>query len=139
MEAAALRLGRIGFDTMAGYLDGGMAALEGHADVVRRTDRITPLALHERLATSEAPLVLDVRTVPEHDTVRIEGSVNIPITQLRERLSELPVDHTLAVQCQSGYRSAAAVGILEQEGITMVTHVVGGMDGWLASRLPTVS
>ena len=138
-EEAALRLGRIGFDTMAGYLDGGMAALEGHADLVRRTDRITPLALHERLATSEAPLVLDVRTVPEHNTVRIEGSVNIPITQLRERLSELPVDHTLAVQCQSGYRSAAAVGILEQEGITMVTHVVGGMDGWLASRLPTVS
>ena len=48
---AATRLGRIGFDAVAGYLDGGMQALETHAELVRRTERLTVATLAEQLAT----------------------------------------------------------------------------------------
>ena len=61
-EEAAVRLGRIGFDHVAGYLDGGMQALESHTDLVRRLERITAPMLAEQLAAMHSVVVLDVRT-----------------------------------------------------------------------------
>jgi hydroxyacylglutathione hydrolase len=62
---AAMRLGRIGYDHVAAYLEGGMQALAMRPDLVRRTERITAATLAERLATPQPPVVLDVRTVRE--------------------------------------------------------------------------
>ena len=60
-EEAAMRLGRIGFDHVAGYLEGGMLALEERPDLIRQTVRITATTLAEQLRSSEPPAVLDVR------------------------------------------------------------------------------
>ncbi len=138
-EDAAMRLGRIGFDHVAGYLEGGMASLEGRSEVTSRTDRITPAALDERLVLSEAPAVLDVRTENEFLESKIKGSRNIPVNHLEERVKEVPDDTPVVVYCESGYRSSMALGILGQQGLTNVSHLVGGIAAWRASRLETVS
>lgn len=87
---AAMRLGRIGFDHVAGDLDGGMQALERRPDLVRRIERITAPMLAEQLAATPPVVVLDVRTPQEWQAKHIEGSVNIPLQQLQQRLHEVP-------------------------------------------------
>ena len=65
---AATRLGRIGFDTVAGYLAGGMQPVAGRPELVERIERITAGSLAEQLGTADPPpLVLDVRTAREWD------------------------------------------------------------------------
>ena len=77
-EESATRLGRIGFDNVAGYLDGGMRALDARPDLVGRTERITAPNLAEQLGSGSAPLVLDVRAPSELEAGRIEGSLARP-------------------------------------------------------------
>ncbi|GIX49431.1 MAG: MBL fold hydrolase [Candidatus Tectimicrobiota bacterium] len=135
---AAMRLGRIGFDIVAGYLEGGMQALEKRPELLRRTLRITAPALAELLASPAPPLVLDVRTPREWQEKHIEGSHNLPLNRLRERLAEIPRDRLVVVHCASGYRSAIAVSLLERHGLTQLADLVGGFAAWEASQLATV-
>jgi hydroxyacylglutathione hydrolase len=138
-EEAALRLGRIGFDHVAGYLDGGMQALDARPDLIARTERITAPTLAEQLAGSEPPVILDVRTAKEWQDKHLEGSLNLPLQRLRERLDEVPRQRRLVVHCASGYRSAIAASLLQRHGITNLADLVGGFAAWEASQLQTVT
>lgn len=139
-QESAMRLGRIGFDHVAGYLEGGMEALEGRPDLLRRTERVTASTLAEHLAAPDPPFVLDVRNDVERRQEQIEGSLHIPLNRLRERLGELPRDaRKIVVHCGSGYRSAIAASLLEQQGIAGVADLVGGIAAWKASHLPTAA
>lgn len=129
-QEAALRLGRVGLDRLAGYLDGGMMALAERADLVARTERITAESLRERLAGSERPVVLDVRNAKECMAGSIDGSINIPLSTLESRLAEVPRDRPLVVCCASGYRSAIAASLLERAGIADLADLVGGLAAW---------
>jgi hydroxyacylglutathione hydrolase len=131
-EEAAMRLGRIGFDHVVGFLDGGMRALDGRSDLLRQIDRITAAALSERLAVSEPPVIVDIRAPGEREQKRIEGSLHIPLNHLRERLEEIPRDRTIVVHCAGGYRSAMAVSIMEQGGMDNMMDMVGGIAAWEA-------
>jgi rhodanese-related sulfurtransferase len=136
-EESATRLGRIGFDNVSGYLEGGMQALDGRPDLVGRTERITAQNLAQQLSSSQAPAVLDVRAPSELEGGRIEGSVNVPLNHLEERLDEVPRDRPVVVLCASGYRSSMAVSLLEAHGFHGLSDLVGGMGAWEASRLAT--
>lgn len=132
-----MRLGRIGFDNVAGYLDAGMQAVDPRPDLVARIERITAPTLAEQLASDDPPHVLDVRTEEEWQSGRIEGSQNIPLNHLLERLDEVPSDRPLVVHCATGYRSSIAASLLTRNGITDAADLVGGMDAWEASKLDT--
>jgi hydroxyacylglutathione hydrolase len=135
-EEAVMRLGRIGFDNVAGYLRDGMAALEPHPELVRTIPRITAPALAEQLNVPNPPFVLDVRTEKEWQSGHVAGSHNIPLTHLRERLGEVPADRPVVVHCEGGYRSSIAASVLAAAGRTNVTDLVGGIKAWIASKLP---
>jgi glyoxylase-like metal-dependent hydrolase (beta-lactamase superfamily II) len=133
---AATRLARVGFDRVAGFVAGGMAAFEARADLVRTSQRITAQALAERLADRPAPLLVDVRTPGEWQAGHVVVSVNIPLNRLRERLGELPRERELALICRTGYRSSLAASLLAQAGFERILDVTGGIEAWRASRLP---
>jgi hydroxyacylglutathione hydrolase len=138
-QEAALRLGRIGFDHVKGYLRGGMEALASRPDLVQPTERISVLIAAEELAGANPPLVLDVRAPREWAGKRIEGSLNLPLNHLQERLAEIPRDRRIAIHCAGGYRSSIAASILHQSGITNLTEMAGGLAAWEAAQLPFVS
>jgi rhodanese-related sulfurtransferase/glyoxylase-like metal-dependent hydrolase (beta-lactamase superfamily II) len=138
-QEAALRLGRIGFDHVWGYLEGGMAALEARPDLVWPTERVSATAIAEELASSEPPLVLDIRNPREWEARHIPDSLNIPLNHIQERLAEVPRTRRLAVHCAGGYRSSIAVSILHQYGITRLTEMAGGLAAWDAARLPVIT
>lgn len=136
-EEAVMRLGRIGFDNVAGYLRDGMQALETRPELVSVIPRITAPALAAQLAESVAPFVVDVRSEKEWNSGHITGSHNIPLTHVRERMAEIPSDHPVVVHCEGGYRSALGTSLLAAAGRKNVTDLVGGIKAWMASKLPT--
>jgi rhodanese-related sulfurtransferase/glyoxylase-like metal-dependent hydrolase (beta-lactamase superfamily II) len=138
-QEAALRLGRIGFDHVKGYLDGGMQALADRPDLVWPTERLAAPMVAEELAGADPPVLLDVRNPREFDAKHIDGSTNIPLNHLQERLAEIPRDRRVAVHCAGGYRSSIAAGILHQHGITRLIEMAGGLAAWEAAQLPVVS
>ena len=138
-EEAATRLGRIGFDRVAGYLDGGMQALGDRQDLVARTERITASNLSEQLSESEPPAILDVRTPKEWEAEQIVGSLNIPLNRLQDQIGELPEGRPVVVHCESGYRSAIAASILEMHRQEDVADLVGGLEAWRLAKLETTS
>jgi hydroxyacylglutathione hydrolase len=136
---AALRLGRIGFDHVKGYLRDGMQALADRQDLVWSTERVSPAMLAEELASENPPLVMDIRAPREWGAKHIDGSVNIPLAHLQERIGEVPRNRKIAVHCAGGYRSSIAVSILNQYGITNLLELAGGITAWDAARLPAVT
>ena len=73
-QEAALRLGRIGFDHMMGYLRDGMAALADRPDLVWPTERAGVLIAAEELESAEPPLLLDVRAPKEWEGKHIRAA-----------------------------------------------------------------
>ena len=133
---AIQRLGRIGFDQVAGYLEGGMQSAAHRPDVVRKGQRISAQSLAELMTTSNPPILLDVRTENEWTAEHIDRSLNIPLPHLAENIHQLPTGKPLVVHCASGYRSSAAMGILEKAGRTEAMELIGGYDAWLTTWAP---
>jgi NADPH-dependent 2,4-dienoyl-CoA reductase/sulfur reductase-like enzyme/rhodanese-related sulfurtransferase len=101
---------------MAGFVAAGL--LRGDHPQADVEAAVTPSA-------NGRPLLVDVRTPEEYDRGHIPGAVNIPVDELRSRLSELPGDRELTVYCQVGQRGYLATRILNQVG-HKATNVGGG-------------
>jgi NADPH-dependent 2,4-dienoyl-CoA reductase/sulfur reductase-like enzyme/rhodanese-related sulfurtransferase len=74
----------------------------------------------------DGDFILDVRTAGEFGKARVPSSVNIPVDELRNRLSELPSDAVINVHCGVGMRSYIACRILMQNGFA-VRNISGGL------------
>ena len=136
---SAMRLGRIGFDQIVGYLEGGLASVAARSDLITTTERVSAQVAADRLAdapTDHAPLLVDVRAPGEYKQKRIHGSRHIPLTHLAQRAKELPADRPLLVYCAGGYRSSIAASLLQREGFTSVSEIAGGISAWDAAKLP---
>jgi glyoxylase-like metal-dependent hydrolase (beta-lactamase superfamily II)/rhodanese-related sulfurtransferase len=131
---AALRLGRIGYDLVEGYLEGGPASFEGHEELCRSHPRVEADELARQLEGEAPPLVLDVRTPTEWEAGHVEGSLNAPLQTLDEHLDALPRDRAITLQCQTGYRSSVAASLLEQAGFRDLADLEGGWVAWVERR-----
>jgi hydroxyacylglutathione hydrolase len=127
---AALRLGRIGYDKVVGYLDGGPKRFSELSEPLIQIARVTATELAEKLISKQPPLILDVRTDSEVADSQIHEGLHIPLNQLHARLAEVPMDQDLVVHCRSGYRSAIAASLLAQQGATRIADLVGGILAW---------
>jgi hydroxyacylglutathione hydrolase len=133
---SAVRLGRIGFDHVAGYLRNGLQSLESRPELVSFTERVSAGFAAELLASSEPPVVIDVRAPREREEKQIEGSLSIPLNRLEERAAELPKNRALLVHCAGGYRSSIAASILKKKGFARVAEIAGGIAAWEAAKQP---
>jgi glyoxylase-like metal-dependent hydrolase (beta-lactamase superfamily II)/rhodanese-related sulfurtransferase len=124
---AAVRLGRIGFDNVVGYLQGGLESLESRPDLTKTTTRLSPeVAAHRRAFST----LLDVRAPREREQKYIDGSVSMPLSQIVARAKELPHDRPVVVYCAGGYRSSIAASVLQHLGFEHVSEVAGGIAAW---------
>ena len=136
---SALRLGRIGFDQVVGYLDGGLASADGGGARIVTTERVGADVAAARLASATPPVVIDVRSTSERAGKRIEGSLHVPLNHLAERLPEIPTDRPVLLHCAGGYRSSLAASLLQRHGITQVSELAGGIAAWETAGLPVLS
>jgi hydroxyacylglutathione hydrolase len=136
---AATRLGRIGFDHVAGYLNNGLHSLESRPELVAFTEKLSAPYAAELLSSRQAPLVVDVRTPREHEEKHIAGSWGLPLSHLQENLNTLPKDRPLVVYCAGGYRSSIAASLLKSKGFESVSEIAGGLAAWEVAKLPLQS
>ena len=135
---SAIRLGRIGFDHVAGYLQNGMHSLESRPELIAITERLSAPFASELLSSSEPPLVVDVRAPREREQKHIGGSLSIPLNRLTENLERLPKNRSLLVYCAGGYRSSIAASLLQGRGFDSVGEIAGGIAAWEAAKLPVL-
>jgi rhodanese-related sulfurtransferase/glyoxylase-like metal-dependent hydrolase (beta-lactamase superfamily II) len=134
---SAVRLGRIGFDHIVGYLLGGLESLADRPELVGRTERLSPeVAAMRREAGA---VVVDVRAPGERAQRSIVASVALPLSQLEARVSELPRDRPIIVHCAGGYRSSVAASVLKRAGLVDVSELAGGLAAWQGAGLPVAS
>jgi rhodanese-related sulfurtransferase len=133
---SAVRLGRIGFDHVAGYLQDGLNSLVERPELIAFTERLSPQLAAELLLTKEPPLSIDVRAPRERETKQIDGSVSVPLNRLTEALFTLPRGRALLVYCAGGYRSSIAASLLQRRGFDPVAEIAGGIAAWEAAKLP---
>lgn len=136
---SAVRLGRIGFDHVAGYLENGLQSLETRPDLVVFTERLSAPFAAELLSSSQPPVLIDVRAPREREQKQISGSLSFPLNHLSERAAELPKNRALLVHCAGGYRSSIASSILQKEGFEQVCEIAGGIAAWETAKLPVSS
>jgi hydroxyacylglutathione hydrolase len=139
-EQARMRLTRVGIESVAGVLSGGVEAWAESGRPVASVEQIGAGELSRRLEAGEPIGVLDVRRPGEVETGRISGSRTIPLHELASAGTRLDVfDRTapLAAICAGGYRSAIATSVLERAGFLRVANVVGGMAAWTGAGLET--
>ncbi len=136
---SATRLGRIGFDHIAGYLKDGLRSLEARPDLVSITECFSAQFAAELLSSAEPPLAVDVRGPREREQKHIAGSLHIPLNHLIEKLDMLPRDRPLLMYCAGGYRSSIAASLLQRHGFATVAEIAGGIAAWEAAHLPAQS
>ena len=133
MEAeSAMRLGRIGFDNVIGYLQDGLRSADGSRATIVSTDRIGADVAAQRLASGAPPVVVDVRTPTERAEQQIAGSLHIPLSRFLDRIDESPADRPVLVHCAGGYRSSIAASLLLRHERSRVSELAGGIAAWEA-------
>jgi len=136
---SAIRLGRIGFDHVAGYLQNGLQSLESRPELIACTERLSAQYAAELLASNQPPLAIDVRAPREREQKHIAGSLGLPLNHLLENINMLPKSRPLLVYCAGGYRSSIAASLLQGSGFETVSEIAGGIAAWEAAKLPVVA
>ena len=135
-QEVAVRLARIGFDQVTGYVPDGETILAAHPELTSRGSRLTPRQLAEASTSPNAPLVIDVRNGAERDAGFIPGSLHIPLAQLHQRIQEIPADRPVVTYCAGGWRSSVAASMLRRHGNPDVSDLLGGFAAWTATHQP---
>jgi NADPH-dependent 2,4-dienoyl-CoA reductase/sulfur reductase-like enzyme/rhodanese-related sulfurtransferase len=86
-------------------------------------------AYNVRDLVEQGAAIFDVREENEYELSHLKGAVNIPLSQLRDRIDEFPKDKPIYLHCRSGQRSYNAVLALQNLGFKNVYNVSGGFMG----------
>jgi hydroxyacylglutathione hydrolase len=129
---AVLRLARIGFDRVVGYLREPERAFLGVPDRVVRASRLTAPDLAAALDRPDPPVLIDVRNPGELADGAVFRARHIPLAELSRRSAKIPPGRPVVVYCAGGYRSGVAASLLRRAGWTDVSDLLGGYAAWAA-------
>jgi glyoxylase-like metal-dependent hydrolase (beta-lactamase superfamily II)/3-mercaptopyruvate sulfurtransferase SseA len=139
VDEATLRLSRVGIESVAGYLEGGVAAWDRAGMPLSTVPQITVDELKALLQEDAALQVVDVRRPPEYADGHVPRALPRPLDRLERDLAGLDPAKPTAVVCAGGYRSSAGTSLLRRHGFRDLRNVVGGTSAWTAAGYPTES
>jgi len=123
-----IRLARVGFSKVMGYVEGGMETWKKAGEETDMVINIEADELAMDLPFDEKLVVLDVRKPTEFAEGHVKDAVNIPLDEMTDsaNLSNFEEDQNIYVHCQGGYRSMIASSLLKRQGIHNLRNVSGG-------------
>jgi rhodanese-related sulfurtransferase len=137
---AQRQLYRIGFDTIAGALDGGMDAWQASGRELSTFETVDVEDMAAWILSAEPMTVVDTRDEHEWAAGHVPGAIHIYLPDISHRVDEIPAEAPVAVHCASGYRAGIAASLLEQSGLKRIIHVSGPYSDWdrlhLAETIP---
>ena len=127
-EETVIRLSRVGFAQLQGFLKGGYDAWVKSGET---TDLIIDIEADElAMDIPHDPnlLVLDVRRITEYADGHIKQAVNLPVDEMTDlvKLAQFDDSQNLYVHCAGGYRSVIAASLLKRQGLHNLRNVLGG-------------
>lgn len=102
----------------------------------KKVKHYSPVDLSQVMKKNKNALLLDVRTKAERDSQKINGSIHIPLHELKSRIDELNKhkEREIICYCQTGSRSVSAAIILQKNGFN-IANLRGGILGWNSAGL----
>ena len=136
-KGTIIRLSRVGFDNVIGYLDGSFDAWKNANKEIDTLESISAEVLEKKI--KENSPIFDVRKPGEYGSEHIENVTNTPLDYLNEHISEFPKNKAFYVHCAAGYRSVIAASILKARGFHNVIDVAGGYTAIQKTTIKTTS
>ena len=126
-KEAVLRLSRVGFDNVLGYLKGGIQNWIDSGKQITKVENEPALNFSDH-NLKQIKNILDVRSKSEYSSESLEKSLNIPLPELIHSLNKVNFNDKFYVHCKGGYRSMIAASILLSKGISKFANIPGGFD-----------
>jgi len=125
---SVVRLARVGFDKVRGYLQGGFEAWQQAGEPIDMIIDVEPDELAMDIPFDENLVVVDVRRETEFADGHVKDAINIPLQELTDpgSMAQFEERHNLYVHCGGGYRSIIAASLLKRQGIHNLRNVTGG-------------
>jgi DMSO/TMAO reductase YedYZ molybdopterin-dependent catalytic subunit/rhodanese-related sulfurtransferase/glyoxylase-like metal-dependent hydrolase (beta-lactamase superfamily II) len=136
---AKVRLGRVGYDRVAGQLDDLAGVFAARAQLVEASSRLTIEQLAELRGLDPDLQVVDVRNPGETAEGTLPDAREIPLAVLVDSIAGLDRARPVLVYCASGYRSQVAASMLRAAGFDDVSDLLGGYRAWDGAGLPTAT
>ena len=124
-KEAIIRLSRVGFDNVIGYLEGGINSWIKNGGIV---SKVLNESASKFSTIDNDKDILDVRSKNEHKSESLLNSINIPLIDLSKSIDKVSFEKTFYVHCKGGYRSMIAASILLANGISTFSNIAGGYD-----------
>lgn len=123
-----VRLARVGFELIEGFLDGGFEAWRQAGEKVDMIIDVEADELAMDIPFDPNLVIIDVRKEAEYGDGHIREAINIPLANLTDpgSMADLEEKHNIYVHCAGGYRSVVAASLLKREGIHNIRNVTGG-------------
>lgn len=127
-EETLVRMARVGFENVTGYLKGGYAAWADAGEAIDLIISVEPDELAMDMPHDEHLIVVDVRKPTEFADGHIKNALNLSLAEMTDpgNMADLDDHFNLYVHCQGGYRSIIACSMLKREGIHNLRNVAGG-------------
>ena len=129
-EETLVRLARVGFDKMEGYLKGGFEAWKKAGENIDLVIEVEPDELAMDIKHDPKLIVVDVRRETEFGEGHIKNAINLPLSEMTDvaQIATLDDDQNLYVHCAGGYRSVIASSLIKRQGYHNLRNVVGGFN-----------
>lgn len=123
-----VRLARVGFDKVKGYLDGGYEAWKNAGEAIDMIIDVEADELMMDIPHDPNLVVVDVRRETEFADGHLKDATNIPLNEMTDpaSMANLEEYQNLYVHCAGGYRSVIASSLLKRQGIHNIRNIVGG-------------
>ena len=131
---AILRLARVGYENVVGYLEGGVGSWDGKLDMVKS---IT--AEQMKLEVDKGIIVLDVRKPGEWGVSHLKEAQFIPLAGMPKNTEMLSKEEPHIVHCGGGYRSMIAISVMKRKGFKNLINVYGGFGAMVSAGMEIVT
>ena len=137
-EETIVRLARVGFDKVSGYLAGGFEAWAAAGETIDLIIDVEADELAMDMPHDDHLLVVDVRKETEFADGHVKDAVNLPLSEMNDPglLANIDDRDNLYVHCAGGYRSVIASSIIKKQGFHNLRNVVGGFAKIKEQKIP---
>jgi len=127
-EETVIRLARVGFENVEGYLAGGFETWKNAGEEIDLVINVEADELAMDIPFDSRLTVVDVRRMTEFAEGHVTNAINMPLDEMTDvaQIAQLEEDQNLYVHCKSGYRSVIAASLLKQQGYHNLRNVLGG-------------
>ena len=133
-DESILRLARVGYENVIGYLEGGVSAWDSKLDVIKS---ITAEQMKEEM--SSGLTVLDVRKPGEWNISHVKDALFAPLADMPGNLVSFDKTHQYLVHCGGGYRSMMAISLMKKQGFKNLLNIYGGFGAMQQAGLEIVT